>query len=62
MAFKDADRYRSQEFHWLVDWDGFRQRKVADLERLLREADIPAGSMEECRDATGAIIFYNATR
>jgi SAM-dependent methyltransferase len=62
MAFKDADRYRSQEFHWLVDWDGFRQRKVADFERLLRQADIPANSMETCRDASGAIIFYSATR
>lgn len=61
-AFKDAERYRSQDYHWLVDWDGFRQRKTADFERLLRQADIPASAVEECRDASGTIIFYSAVR
>ncbi len=61
-AFKDADRYRSQEFHWLVDWDGFLQRKKKDFVRLLHDADIPANAVEACRDASGTIQFYTATK
>lgn len=61
-AFKDADRYRSQEYHWIVDWDGFLQRRTADFERLLAEAGIPKNAMAECRDSTGIIIFYTCTK
>ena len=25
-SFKDAARYRHQEYHWVADWDGFLQR------------------------------------
>jgi len=61
-AFKDADRYRSQEYHWIADWDGFRQRTVKDFERLLGEAGIPQQAMTMTRDRTGLIIFYSATK
>jgi SAM-dependent methyltransferase len=61
-AFKDADHYRSQEYHWMLDWDGFLQRKTPDFERLLAEAGIPKSAMAETRDKTGIIAFYSITR
>jgi len=61
-AFKDADRYRSQEYHWIADWDGFRQRTEKDFERLLGEAGIPAQAMTMTRDRSGMIVFYSATK
>jgi len=61
-AFKDADRYRSQEYHWIADWDGFLQRTEKDFERILGEAGIPAQAMTMTRDRTGVIIFYSATK
>lgn len=61
-SFKDSERYRSQEFHWLVDWDGFLQRKVKDFERLLHEADIPSKALTVERDASGVVLFYTATK
>jgi SAM-dependent methyltransferase len=61
-AFKDADRYRSQEYHWIADWDGFLQRTEKDFERILGDAGIPATAMTMTRDKTGVIIFYSATK
>jgi len=61
-AFKDAGRYRSQEYHWIVDWDGFLQRTTADFERLLAEAGIAKSAVTESRDRTGIIIFYTITK
>ncbi len=61
-AFKDADRYRSQEYHWIADWDGFLQRTEKDFERILGEAGIPATAMTMTRDRTGVIIFYSVTK
>ncbi len=57
-AFKDADRYRPQAYHWLGDWDGFLQRTEKDFERILRQASLPAGSTTATRDRSGVIIFY----
>jgi SAM-dependent methyltransferase len=61
-AFKDASRYRSQEYHWIVDWDGFLQRTTTDFERILGAADIPKNALTEHRDRTGIIIFYTITK
>jgi extracellular factor (EF) 3-hydroxypalmitic acid methyl ester biosynthesis protein len=61
-AFKDAGRYRSQEYHWIADWDGFLQRRTADFERLIAEAGIPKSAVTESRDSTGIIIFYTTTK
>ncbi len=62
MAFKDAERYPSQAYHWLLDWDGFRQRRIADFERILKQADIPAGALTTARDRSGTIMFYTAAK
>ncbi len=61
-AFKDSGRYRSQIYHWLVDWDGFQQRTQADFDRLLRQAEIPFETTSMSRVESGAIIFYSAAR
>jgi len=61
-AFKDAARYRSQYYHWLVDWDGFLQRKEEDFRKILDDAGIPSSSLKEMRDETGIIIFYKITK
>ena len=61
-AFKDAERYKSEEHHWIGDWDGFLQRTVKDFERILGEAGIPADKMTMTRDSTGVIVFYSAIK
>lgn len=61
-AFKDASKYRSQDYHWLVDWDGFLQRKGDDFRRILSEATIPSSSIEEMREESGVIVFYTITK
>jgi SAM-dependent methyltransferase len=62
MAYKDAARYRSQIYHWLVDWDGFKQRVESDFDRLFRLAEIPESALSMARVESGSIIFYTATR
>ncbi len=59
VAFKDADRYRPQVFHWLVDWDGFLQRTEKDFLRVIQDADIPSSALSMTRVDSGAIIFYS---
>jgi SAM-dependent methyltransferase len=61
-SFKDANRYRPEFYHWLVDWDGFLQRTEKDFDRVLREANIPSGSLAITRVDSGAVIFYTATK
>jgi SAM-dependent methyltransferase len=61
-AFKDAQRYRSQYYHWFVDWDGFLQRKEGDFKKILSDAGIPSSSITEVRDKTGIIVFYLITK
>lgn len=61
-AFKDAERYRPQYYHWFVDWDGFLQRKGEDFKKILSEAGIPSSAVTEVRDETGIIVFYVAAK
>lgn len=60
--FKDARGYRSQEYHWLVDWDGFQQRKEEDFRQIMADAGIPEDAISEVRDSSGTIIFYIITK
>jgi SAM-dependent methyltransferase len=57
-AFKDANRYRPQIYHWLVNWDGFLQRTEDDFERILHYSDIPGSALKMERVDSGSIIFY----
>lgn len=61
-AFKDARRYRPQEYHWLVDWNGFLQRNEEDFMGIFFDADIPDSAISEMREDTGIIIFYIITK
>ena len=61
-AFKDADQYRHQDFHWLVNWDGFQQRTEKEFLSILDQAGIPRSAIKEERDETGIIIFYLITK
>jgi SAM-dependent methyltransferase len=58
-AFKDADLYNQQLYHWLVDWDGFLQRRMDDFERLIGEAGIPGHARTVSRVEAGMIVFYS---
>jgi extracellular factor (EF) 3-hydroxypalmitic acid methyl ester biosynthesis protein len=61
-AFKDAARYRSQDYHWLADWDGFLQRTETDFLRILNQAGIPDSSLSASREESGIIVFYMAIK
>ncbi len=61
-AFKDANRYRSQIYHWFAAWDGFLQRTQDDFDKLLQRAEIPKSALSMTRVNSGSIIFYVATR
>lgn len=58
LSFKDAARYDHRVFHWLVDWDGFQQRREEDFMRILEEAGIRNSLTTEVREDTGIIVFY----
>lgn len=57
-SFKDAGRYRSQEYHWIFDWDGFLQRTESDFRDILSNAGIPDSAISETREESGIIVFY----
>ncbi len=57
-AFKDAEKYRHQDFHWIVDWTGFLQRTEKEFLSILNTAGIPKSAIRKERDETGIIIFY----
>jgi cyclopropane fatty-acyl-phospholipid synthase-like methyltransferase len=57
-SFKDAARYSSQQYRWIVDWDGFLQRTEEDFMDIFHESQIPYSSISEIRDESGIIVFY----
>jgi extracellular factor (EF) 3-hydroxypalmitic acid methyl ester biosynthesis protein len=61
-SFKDCRRYRAQEYHWFVDWDGFLQRTEEDSREVLLRAGIPADSVTSVREASEVILFLSATK
>lgn len=61
-SFKDAAKYRYHEYHWLVDWDGFLQRKEEDFWNIFHDAGIPDAAISESREESGVIVFYLVTK
>lgn len=61
-SFKDANRYRHQDYHWIGDWDGFLQRTEEDFRSIFSDAHIPFSEIKESREESGAIVFYLATK
>jgi extracellular factor (EF) 3-hydroxypalmitic acid methyl ester biosynthesis protein len=61
-SFKDASRYRHQEYHWIVDWDGFLQRTEDDFRSILSDAGFQASAISETREESGVIVFYTIAK
>lgn len=61
-AFKDADLYKHQPYHWFVDWNGFLQRNIEDFDRIFHQAGIHRDTLSKSRVKSGVIIFYVATK
>jgi SAM-dependent methyltransferase len=61
-SFKDCRRYRSQEYHWFVDWDGFYQRTEEQIQSIFQKAGIPGTAIHSVRDASEVIIFLTAVK
>jgi SAM-dependent methyltransferase len=59
VAFKDARRYQTLEYQWLVDWF-FLQRTEQQCRQLFVEAGYDMDELETLRDETGIIINYIA--
>ncbi len=59
--FKDANQYRTQEYHWIVDWTGFFQRTPEEILDLIEAAGIPREKYRTVRDKSGVILFIVAT-
>jgi extracellular factor (EF) 3-hydroxypalmitic acid methyl ester biosynthesis protein len=59
--FKDATRYKTQEYHWFVDWTGFLQRTPDEIMAVIEKAGIPRERLRTQRDKTGVILFVVAT-
>ena len=57
-SFKDAAKYRHQEYHWIADWDGFLQRTEEDFHEIFMDAAIPGSLIAETREESGVIVFY----
>ena len=57
-SFKDAEQYRHQDYHWLVDWDGFLQRTEKDFMKIFSDAAIPLSRISLSREESGVIVFY----
>ncbi len=61
-SFKDAHQYRHQDYHWIVDWDGFLQRDEEDFMNIFHNAKIPDSAISEMREDSGVIVFYTITK
>lgn len=61
-AFKDSRRYKTQEYHWLVDWSSFLQRTEDEQRSLIARAGIPTAMVSTLREAGGVVLFFIAKR
>ncbi len=62
LAFKDADKYATYDYHWMTDWEYFKQRTFIESWSLFEQAGIPRENITIDRDTTGVIIFYNVRK
>lgn len=60
--FKDATRYDTFDYHWLVNWDFFLQRSEDDVRRVFAEAGVAPERLSVTRDESGVILFFVAAR
>lgn len=60
--FKDKVRYRTFDYHWLVNWNQFYQRTESQFKEILLHAGIPERETVLTRDPTGVLIFFEVTK
>ena len=60
--FKDAARYETFDYHWLVNWHYFLQRSEDEIRRIFFEAGVPRENVTVTRDDSGVILFFIVTR
>lgn len=60
--FKDAARYETFDYHWLVKWHFFLQRSEDDIRQLFADAGVPAERVTAMRDDSGVVLFFIATK
>jgi hypothetical protein len=58
VTFEDSDRYETQDYHWLVDWDTLLRRTEHDCRALFYKAGITEHSLRVVRDRTDVIMFF----
>lgn len=61
-SFKDCQRYKTSDIHWLLAWDGFLQRTEEDMYNLFEKAEIPYKALNASRENSGVIIFFTAKK
>lgn len=60
--FKDAARYETFDYHWLVNWHFFIQRSEDQIRRLFAAAGVPPEYLKVTRDDSGVILFFVAIK
>jgi SAM-dependent methyltransferase len=58
----DANKYRHQDFNWIVDWDGVLQRSEEDYKNIFSNANLPDSSISETSEDSGIFTFYTITK
>jgi hypothetical protein len=59
VAFKDSEKYTTEEYQWLVDWYFF-QRTRTEHRQLFERAGYDMSQVGETLDATGVIVNFIA--
>ncbi len=60
--FKDASRYDTFDYHWVVRWHHFFQRREDELRSIFADAGIPRDAVSMRRDDTGVILLFTAKK
>jgi len=61
-SFKDARFYKTQLYHWIIDWDGFLQRSKGDFEHLFSQAGIQQNALSLSRVRSDVITFCSVSK
>lgn len=59
-TFKDAERYRTHDYHWIARWHFFLQRTEEEFRAILGRAGADPERCTVERDESGVILFFVA--
>ena len=60
--FKDANNYKTFDYHWNCDWTYFFQRSVAEVESILSDAIPDEAKLKILPTGVAAINFFIITK